>query len=53
VPDSAFSTNSFVRVFGKPESHKGRRLAVALVIDSDVEKAKTKAKEIANSLTDK
>ncbi len=52
VPNSAFSKNSFVRVFGKPQSHKGRRLAVALVIDNDVEKAKIKAKEIANSISD-
>jgi len=53
VPDSAFTPNSFVRIFGKPESHKGRRLAVALVIDDDVEQAKAKAKEIADSINDK
>ncbi len=53
VPDWAFTTHSFVRVFGKPESHKGRRLAVSLVIDDDVEVAKAKAKEIANSINDK
>ncbi len=33
VDDSLFSENSFVRVFSKPEAHKGRRLAVALVYD--------------------
>jgi len=38
VDDSLFSDNSFVRVFSKPEAHKGRRLAVALVFDK-VEKA--------------
>ncbi len=53
VPDWAFTTHSFVRVFGKPESHKGRRLAVSLVIDDDVEVAKAKAKEIADSINDK
>ena len=53
VPDTAFSQNSYVRVFGKPHSHKGRRLAVSLVIDNDVEVAKTKAKEIAESISDK
>ena len=53
VPDSAFATHSFVRIFGKPQSHKGRRLAVALVIDDDVEVAKQKAKEIADSIEDK
>jgi phosphoribosylglycinamide formyltransferase 2 len=53
VPESAFTDKSFVRVFGKPESHKGRRLAVALTIDNDVEVAKAKAKEIADSINDK
>jgi len=51
VPSSAFSTNSFVRVFGKPDSHKGRRLAVSLVLD-EVEAAKTKAQDIVNSISD-
>ncbi|MCH9739811.1 MAG: formate-dependent phosphoribosylglycinamide formyltransferase, partial [Epsilonproteobacteria bacterium] len=51
VPDSAFTANSFVRVFGKPESHIGRRMAVSLVLDSDVEEAKRKALEIANSIS--
>ena len=51
IPNSAFSTNSFVRVFGKPDSHKGRRLAVSLVLD-DVEDAKSKAKEIVDSIKD-
>lgn len=43
VDDSLFSANSFVRVFDKPESHKGRRMAVALVFDQ-VEKALEQAK---------
>ena len=30
VDESVFSENSFLRVFGKPESHKGRRMAVVL-----------------------
>jgi len=53
VPDCAFNANSFVRVFGKPVSHKGRRLAVALVINDNVEIAKAKAKEIIDSITDR
>jgi len=52
VPASAFSANSFVRVFGKPETHIGRRMAVSLVIDEDVEAAKAKALEIANAIKD-
>jgi len=30
VDESVFGENSFLRVFGKPESHKGRRMAVVL-----------------------
>jgi len=52
IPESAFSTNSFVRVFGKPESHVGRRMAVSLVLDSDVEEAKKQATEIVEQITD-
>lgn len=52
VPDSAFSTHSFVRVFGKPESHIGRRMAVALVMNEDVEQAKIEALKIAESISD-
>ncbi|RUM68135.1 MAG: phosphoribosylglycinamide formyltransferase 2 [Sulfurovum sp.] len=52
VPDSAFTNKSFVRVFGKPESHVGRRMAVSLVLDNDVEVAKSKALEIASSILD-
>jgi len=53
VPNSAFSDKSFVRVFGKPESHVGRRMAVSLVLDDEVEVAKEKALNIAQSISDK
>jgi len=49
VDDSLFSTNSFVRVFGKPESHKGRRMAVALVFDK-VDKALEQAKQLISKI---
>ncbi len=52
IPDSAFSTKSFVRVFGKPESHVGRRMAVSLVLDEDVERAKERAIEIVEGISD-
>jgi phosphoribosylglycinamide formyltransferase 2 len=52
VPDDAFSKNSFVRVFGKPETHKGRRMAVSLVLD-EVELAKEKATDIVSRMNDK
>jgi phosphoribosylglycinamide formyltransferase 2 len=49
VPKSVFSKNSFVRIFGKPNSHEGRRMAVVLVQD-EVENAKKRAEEIAKSI---
>jgi len=52
VPDSAFRENSFVRIFGKPESHTGRRMAVSLVLDSEIEEAKKRALEIVNQMND-
>ena len=51
VPDDAFTATSFVRIFGKPESHIGRRMAVSLVLDADVERAKERATEIAESIS--
>ncbi len=51
VPDNAFTKDSFVRIFGKPESHIGRRMAVSLVLD-EVETAKERALEIAASISD-
>jgi len=51
VDDSLFTDNSFVRVFSKPEAHKGRRLAVALVYD-DVEKALEKSRELITKIKD-
>jgi len=51
VDDSLFSDNSFVRVFSKPEAHKGRRLAVALVYDK-VDKAIEKARELITKIKD-
>ncbi len=52
VPDSAFSKDSFVRIFGKPDSHIGRRMAVALVFDT-VERAKQRASQIVQEITDR
>jgi len=51
VADELFSENSFVRVFGKPEAHKGRRLAVALVFDK-VEAALQKSRELITKVKD-
>lgn len=51
VDDSLFSNNSYVRVFSKPEAHKGRRLAVALVFD-EVERALKKSRELIIKIKD-
>ncbi|MFT7824445.1 MAG: formate-dependent phosphoribosylglycinamide formyltransferase [Sulfurimonas sp.] len=51
IPNSAFTKGSFVRVFGKPESHVGRRMAVSLVLD-EVEEAKRRATAIVDQITD-
>jgi len=51
VDESLFSKNSFVRIFGKPEAHKGRRLAVALVFD-EAEAALKRARELITKVKD-
>ena len=53
VPDDAFTATSFVRIFGKPESHIGRRMAVSLVLDEDVERAKERAEAIVERIRDR
>ncbi|WP_456430880.1 formate-dependent phosphoribosylglycinamide formyltransferase [Nitratifractor sp.] len=52
VPDDAFGKDTFVRIFGKPESHVGRRMAVALALGNDVEEAKAKAQAIVDRMED-
>ncbi|WP_345992992.1 formate-dependent phosphoribosylglycinamide formyltransferase [Sulfurimonas sp. HSL-1716] len=49
--ETLFSTNSFVRIFSKPESHKGRRMAVALVLD-EVDAALAQARELITKIKD-
>ena len=51
IPKESFTKNSFVRVFGKPDSHEGRRMAVSLVLD-DIENAKKRALEIVENIKD-
>ena len=51
INKKCFSKNSFVRIFGKPNSHKGRRMAVSLVLDKP-KKAIQKAKKIINMIED-
>ena len=51
VDDSLFDNKSFVRVFGKPESHVRRRMAVVLVFDK-VKKALKKAEKLIKKIKD-
>ena len=54
IYDSSFTKDSLIRVFGKPQSHLGRRMAVALTFDKNSsDKALQKAKEIIGNFTDK
>ncbi|HIP11402.1 MAG TPA: formate-dependent phosphoribosylglycinamide formyltransferase [Arcobacter sp.] len=53
VDPSIFTKNSFIRVFGKPQSHLGRRMAVALTFDKDdSEKALQQAKDIISKISE-
>lgn len=54
IKDEAFTATSFARVFGKPQSHKGRRMAVALTFDKESsDKALQKAKELIENYSDR
>ncbi|MCK5110763.1 MAG: formate-dependent phosphoribosylglycinamide formyltransferase [Arcobacteraceae bacterium] len=51
---SIFTKNSYLRVFGKPQSHVGRRMAVALSFDKNSsETALENAKELIKKVSDK
>lgn len=54
IEDGAFSKDTFVRVFSKPQSHVGRRMAVSLAFDKDSsDKALDKAKEAIKHFSDR
>lgn len=53
IKDEAFTNTSYVRVFGKPQSHEGRRMAVALTFDKNSsDKALQQAKELIENFND-
>ncbi len=52
VDPQAFGPDTFVRIFGKPESHKGRRMAVLLTMAASEKEALQKAKERISLLRD-
>lgn len=45
VPDGLWDADTSLRVFGKPDTHPGRRLAVVLVHDNDPQQARIRATE--------
>ena len=47
VADALRVPGTDVRLFGKPESFERRRMGVALAHDTDVERARVKAKQAA------
>ncbi len=53
VDPSIFTKNSFVRVFGKPQTHHGRRMAVALAFDKNSSEIALKnAKELIKKISE-
>ena len=53
IANNTFTKNSFVRVFGKPQSHHGRRMAVVLTFDkNDATAALEQAKQLISNLKD-
>lgn len=53
IKDEAFTSTSYVRVFGKPQSHEGRRMAISLTFDKDCsQKALEAAKEKIKNFSD-
>lgn len=52
IPNELFSATSEVRVFGKPESHIGRRMAVVLTCDESAEAAKDRAAKLVERITE-
>ena len=53
ISNELFTKNSFVRVFGKPQTHVGRRMAVALTFDKESsEVALNSAKELIRKISE-
>lgn len=52
IPAECFSKNAFARIFGKPHSHEGRRMAVVLVQDATAQKALEEAKRLVEKISD-
>ncbi len=52
VPDSLFTKDSYVRIFGKPQSHIGRRMAVVLTKATTSKEALELSKKLVSQIKD-
>ncbi len=52
IPAECFTPTSFVRVFGKPESHHGRRMAVVLTAGNSAMEALEQSKTLISLIQD-
>ncbi len=50
IEEDIFTEDSFIRIFGKPEAHKGRRMAVVLTVGEDSNEALEKAKKLVKKI---
>ncbi len=50
IEEDIFTEDSFIRIFGKPEAHKGRRMAVVLTAGEDSNEALEKAKKLVKKI---
>ena len=50
VDETVFGPNSLLRIFGKPQSHKGRRMAVVLTLGESAKEALERAKELVQRI---
>ncbi|MDR2905995.1 MAG: formate-dependent phosphoribosylglycinamide formyltransferase [Helicobacteraceae bacterium] len=53
IPDEIWTETSFARLFGKPVSHKGRRMAIVLAADKSADRAKDRAAELVSKIRDR
>ena len=52
IDPSLYTANSFIRIFGKPQTHLGRRMALALTFDKECsENALNNAKELIKKIS--
>ncbi len=50
VDEEIFEEDSFLRIFGKPQAHRGRRMAVVLTVAKNAQSALKRAKELIGKI---